>query len=721
MAGVDLTKKIEDGLNDGEAWKGRQRAFGFIRPGMQKMVKRYPELTDQLRAVKEYSIEHMDGLLEQATKALESKGVHVYISKSEADAKDYIANIVGQHLVVKSKTNAGKEIGIAKHLTNQGAKVVETDLGDRLVQLEGKDKSTHTLAPAIHIPIEDVTTLLSDNVGRDLDCDLNTLVRAARESLREYLTTADVGISGANAIDAETGSIFLTENEGNIRCVTSMPRVHIVIAGIEKVVPHLTDGLTVVKAAAAYGVGQDIGTYVSVIDGVSQYNNEELAFLGSGQGPEEVYVVFLTQGRQRAKDEGFAESLYCINCGSCLNFCPVYAEIGQNYGYKYLGGRGAVFAAFHGNGLDKAQEAGLSLCIGCKRCEEACAVGMHTPEMISRLRSRVVNAEGLGTAKHSVFQVLGSNHLAPLMKLARNFQGLGLKQTAGGAKARINLEKMGIPSERLLPSLAHQSFEEIISKKAPLAKPKAKVAFFAGCVVNYATPQLGIDVYDILAANNVQMITYQKEACCGLPAIMSGDIKDALKLAKTNIKLFSGDEYDAIVFACPSCATTVKTEWESLLKNENDPQLWAQYQKMQAKVIDLNDYLVNVLQVKMPKLQQNLSVTYHDSCHLARGLEVTAEPRQLLQDMGVELREMEDSVSCCGFGGSFSLFYYELSKRVNDAKIQKAQATDAACIVASCPGCVMHLKDGVHRANGNQNVVHMAQILAAAYRGGEIK
>lgn len=721
MSGVDLTKKIEDGLNDGEAWKGRQRAFGFIRPGMQKMVKRYPALTDQLRTVKEYSIDHMDELLEQAIKALKAKGVQVYVAQTEEDAKKYIANIVGNRLVVKSKTNAGKEIGITKYLTNQGAKIVETDLGDRLVQLEGKDKSTHTLAPAIHIPIEDVTTLLSTNVGRDLECDLKTLVRAARESLREYLTTAEIGISGANAIDAETGSIFLTENEGNIRCVTSMPRVHIAIAGIEKVVPHFTDGLTVVKAAAAYGVGQDIGTYVSVIDGVSHYNNDALAFLGSGQGPEEVHVVFLTQGRQKAKDEGFGESLYCINCGSCLNFCPVYAEIGQNYGYKYLGGRGAVFAAFHGNGLDKAQEAGLSLCIGCKRCEEACAVGMHTPEMISALRSRVVKADGMGTAKNSVFKVLGSNQLASLMKFARNFQGIGLKQTAGGATARINLEKMGIPSDRLLPSLAHQSFAEVIRKKSPLAKPKAKVAFFAGCVVNYTTPQLGMDVYDILTANNIQMVTYQKEACCGLPAIMSGDTKDALKLAKTNIKLFSGDEYAHIIFACPSCATTVKTEWEALLKDENDPQLLAQYRKIQAKVIDLNDYLVHVLQVELPILKQTVSVTYHDSCHLARGLNVTAEPRTLLQNMGAQLQEMEDSVSCCGFGGSFSLFYYELSKRVNDAKVQKAQATNADYIVASCPGCVMHLKDGVHRANGNQKVVHMAQILAAAYRGGEIK
>lgn len=188
-------------------------------------------------------------------------------------------------------------------------------------------------------------------------------------------------------------------------------------------------------------------------------------------------MVFLTQGRHKAIDEGFAESLYCINCGSCLNFCPVYAEIGQNYGYKYLGGRGAVFAAFHGNGLDKAQEAGLSLCIGCKRCEEACAVGMHTPEMISELRSKVVKAEGMGTAKNSVFKMIGDNKLAPLMKVARNFQGIGLKRTAGGATARINLEKMGIPSGRLAAIAGPPVFCRSDREKIAAGQAKSQSSF----------------------------------------------------------------------------------------------------------------------------------------------------------------------------------------------------------------------------------------------------
>ena len=686
------------------------------------MTARYPELTKALRRTKEYAINHLDVLLPQAIQALEAKGCKVFVSQSEQGARDYIAGIVKQQLVVKSKTNAGKEIGITNYLQEKGAQVVETDLGDRLTQLEGKGKSTHTLAPAIHLPMEECAKLLSKDVGEELPADEKLLVQAARRSLRDYLLGADVGISGANAIDAETGSVFVTENEGNIRCVTSMPRVHIVIAGIEKIVPTLSDGLMVVKADSAYGVGQDIGTYVSVINGVSHYQENTLDFLGSAQGPEEVHVVFLTQGRYEAIEQGYGEALYCINCGSCLNFCPVYAEIGNHYGYKYLGGRGAVFAAFHGENLDKAQDAGLSLCIGCKRCEEACAVGMHTPDMIARLRADVAEQKGLGVAKGSVFKMLSHNKLRSALKLARHFQSLGLKQAADeqGSTARFDLEKMGLPAQRLLPQLAEHSFAELIGKRSPLAQPKGKVAFFAGCVVNYCTPQLGIDVYDILMANQIQMVTFDEEACCGLPAIMSGDKADALALAKTNIRLFASAAYDYLIFVCPSCATTVKEEWGKLLAEETDEQLLAQYALIQSKVIDLSDYLVNVLHVDMPKLGAPAKLTYHDPCHLARGLQITREPRQLLAAMGNEVVEMEDAASCCGFGGSFSLFYYALSSRVNDAKVQKIQATEADYVVTSCPGCVMHIRDGLHRAHGHQQVMHIAELLAKAYRGGRL-
>ncbi len=231
------------------------------------------------------------------------------------------------------------------------------------------------------MPIERVAELFSREVNETLHTELEELVRAARKSLRRFLMRADMGISGANAIVAETGAVVVTENEGNIRAVSSMPKIHVVVAGIEKIVPTMPDAITVVRSAAVFGVGQDIGTYVSILAGPSRFENDDLAFLGGALGPEEMHVVLLKNGRTKAIQESYEESLYCINCGSCLNFCPIYAAIGEKYGYKYLGGRGAVFTAMH-EYLEKAQEAGLSLCIDCRRCEEACAVGMKTPKMI---------------------------------------------------------------------------------------------------------------------------------------------------------------------------------------------------------------------------------------------------------------------------------------------------------------------------------------------------
>ena len=178
--------------------------------------------------------------------------------------EDYIANLVGEGLVVKSKTNTGKEIAVTSRLQQQGATVYETDLGDRLAQLEGKGKSAHTLAPACHLTRVECAQLLAQDLQETLSDDPELLVGAARRALRAVFLQAEVGISGANAIAADTGAVFLTENEGNIRCVTSMPSTHIVIAGIEKIVPHFADGLTVVRSASTYGCGQDIGTYVSI-------------------------------------------------------------------------------------------------------------------------------------------------------------------------------------------------------------------------------------------------------------------------------------------------------------------------------------------------------------------------------------------------------------------------------------------------------------------------
>ncbi len=216
MSNQALQKKIDEGLEDHPSWVGRHTTIDHLRPMIAKTVAVHPELAPALRALKKDALDHLDTLLPQTIAAMEQNGFHVYVAEESSQAADYIANIVGDHLVVKSKTNTGKEIGLTHRLQEQGATVYETDLGDRLAQLEGKGKASHTLAPASHLTRVECSQLLSKDLGEDLPTDPELLVGAARRSLRAAFLRAEVGISGANAIAADTGAIFLTENEGNM-------------------------------------------------------------------------------------------------------------------------------------------------------------------------------------------------------------------------------------------------------------------------------------------------------------------------------------------------------------------------------------------------------------------------------------------------------------------------------------------------------------------------
>jgi L-lactate dehydrogenase complex protein LldF len=709
-----VRRKVTEGLHDMESRRGRFRAFDAIRPAMIKMVPNYPDLSNRLRKIKEDSIGHLDEVIKKAQRSLELKGCKVYLAESSEDAQAYIANLIpNEGLVVKSKSNAGKEINISHYLEDRGVTVVETDLGDRINQL-AKSEASHSLAPAIHIPIEKVTELFSEEAGTPLECTAEALVVSARKGLRDFLVKADVGISGANAIAADTGSVFVTENEGNIRAVTMMPKVHIVIAGVEKIVPTLEDALQVVRAAAVYGVGQDIGTYVSVISGVSESLDPDLEEYVQGQGPKEVHIVLLKNGREEAINAGFKESLYCINCGSCLNFCPVYAEVGGRYGYKYLGGRGLVFAAFHDD-LAKTEENGLSLCIGCQKCQTACPVQMPTQDMLWKLRQTAVAKEGLGWKKDFIFSALTKPQtLQTVSKLATTFGKLALKESEKGMTSRLNLNSFGLPQDRVIPRLSGESFIKTAQPKG-VAKPVKKIGFYPGCVVNYTEPDLGEALLHVLGENNVEVKLAKEDVCCGIPSIVSGDLAHAKTMALKNIEAYSSLDMDAFVFVCPSCSVAFKEEYPKLFA-EDSPEIQEKIKNLAMKVKDINEFLVQDIELKLPNQQLKERVTYHDPCHLARSMGVTKEPREILQKIpGVDYVEMKDADACCGFGGSFSLSFYELSKRINEGKLKNVAETEASTLATSCPGCMVHFRDGIAQHEMQPKVSHVVQILSRAY------
>jgi len=286
----------------------------------------------------------------------------------------------------------GEEIGLREYLEEKGNEVYETDLGEFIIQKMGS-RPMHILSPSIHVPREDVARLFSKIMGQEIapDSDIADMVAAAREYLRDKFFRADIGISGANVVAAETGTLFIIENEGNIRLATSAPPVHIALVGMEKLVPALSDAYKVSEVTWRYA-NYTIPAYVSLVSGPSKTGDIEKVTTYGAHGPKEFHVIFLDGGRTRlAKYPKLAQALYCLRCGGCLYECPVFAVTAGHFGDKYFTGIGAVWAAIVNEDMEKAASIAYT-CLTCGRCRQRCPVKIDVPEMIIELRKLL--AEG---------------------------------------------------------------------------------------------------------------------------------------------------------------------------------------------------------------------------------------------------------------------------------------------------------------------------------------
>src|SRR5690606_15736312 len=270
-------------------------------------------------------------------------------------------------LAVKSKSMATEEIRLNPALEARGIRVVETDLGEWIVQLAG-DHPSHLIAPAIHITREQVAELFSKETGQEVSPEVQALVGVARQRLRQAFIDADMGITGANAAIAETGTIAIVTNEGNDRLVATLPPVHVAVLGVEKIVPTIDDVAAMLKLLPRSGTAQKITSYVSFITGPSRTADIELVTAMGVHGPKEVHIVLLDNGRLAAReDPELVDTLYCIRCGACSNVCPPYQVVGGHlFGHIYTGPIGLPLTALH-HGLDAAADP-QSLCVSCNAC-----------------------------------------------------------------------------------------------------------------------------------------------------------------------------------------------------------------------------------------------------------------------------------------------------------------------------------------------------------------
>jgi len=385
-----VMNKIEKGLNSPTDFK---TIFNIGYTNKIVNNKRVEPLKKEFTRIKRYFVDHFNELTKIAIENLEKRDCNVILAKTQQEALDYILKEVeNEDLIVKSKTETGKEIGLVEFLEKNGfkGKIVETDLGDRIIQLLNERPSI-PMGPAVHLSPKEISDRLSQIYNIEVDPTPQTLVNLGREKLRKDILRANVCITGANVIVAEDGMIGLIENEGNISLITRLAAKHICLTGIDKIVPTWYDAVTILKMAEA---SLDLmGAYISFIKGPSRTADIGGVEVIQMQGAKEVHVVLLDDYRSKILGTEFEQALQCINCGRCFLACPLIKSMGLDIlSSKYSRGPIGLIKTYllAENGLEESIKMGLFVCTLCKRCQINCPSEINIPEMILKLREMAI-------------------------------------------------------------------------------------------------------------------------------------------------------------------------------------------------------------------------------------------------------------------------------------------------------------------------------------------
>ncbi|MHB8797275.1 MAG: L-lactate dehydrogenase (quinone) large subunit LdhH [Thermoanaerobaculia bacterium] len=645
-------------------------------------------------------------LVARFTKEAEARGAKVVLLRSPEEVRNYIVGLArekGVKKVAKSKSMASEEVHLNAALTEAGIDVRETDLGEWIIQLAGQ-RPSHMVMPAIHLTKEDVAEIFSREVGERLATDIPRLVKVAKKELRPAFLGADMGISGANIAVAETGTLVLVTNEGNARLVTTLPKIHVAIVGLEKLVPAFADVVPILTALPRSATGQLMTSYISMITGAAPNTDGT---------PKELHVVLMDHRRsEMAADPVFKEALQCIRCASCLNVCPVYRHVGGHvFGDVYTGGIGTILTAWTG-AMERSKEI-QGLCIQCGNCVDVCPGKIDIPELIVEVRRRQVKDKGQPLVQKAIFSVVNNRRVFHSVLRSASLAQKPFEKD--GFVRHLPFFLSGLADFRSLPAIADKPFRDTF-KAIPQKMGTRKAAFYAGCLIDFAYPGMGEDVVEVLNAGGVEVSFPEAQTCCGAPARYSGAYEVAAQNAIDNIEALLAVETDWVVSACPTCTTALKHEFARALRSTGKTEWVAKAEALAAKVIDFSSLVTKLVGEGSLRLDPKKlpAVTYHDSCHLKRTLHVSEEPRALLRRAGHEVVEMKESDTCCGMGGSYSLKFPEISKPILQKKLANIRDTKAGAAVMDCPGCVMQIRGGFDKTKDPVEVQHIARLLAMA-------
>ena len=663
---ADLRDRVRRAVEDRRSLDAMRRSFDTILARQAENAPRVPDMDsrrERLRKLKEECVGDED-LLARAVSTLRENGFRVVMAKSaDAAVRAVAEEVAGVEVVVKSKSNITKELHLAERLGETGVQVVETDLGDRIVQLAGC-RPVHPTGPACHMSRGEIAELLSAHFGRSIADDPDSLTTVVRDEIAGFLDRARVGITGANAIAASEGTVVIVHNEGNAARCASLPDKHIVVTTPEKVVPTLEDALNVIKLQTYYSTGKVTSAYVNMISGPSYTADIEKKIYRGMHGPREVVVVLVDDGRL---DAGDTQPLYCIGCGSCLTRCPVYRLVGPVFGTTgHMGGQGVYLEAALGRLVDSS-DAGLHLCTSCGACTVACPASIDTRKGIITARQSYSESEKDMLPEHDM-----------LLASVRNYDN-----------------PWRIPRAR----------------KARWAKPlglksEGDVLYFAGCSTSLLFPDTAVDAVRLLRAVGVEPAYLGSgEKCCGATAGKLGDRPLSRSRAEACFDDFSRAGAQTVVVTCPGCMAALNSHPDLLEKHG-------------VEIVHISQFLHGRMGgIAMDPVADLGRVTYHDPCDLGRDQGVFDEPRTLIEAaVGVPVVRMpfeREDAACCGAGSGVRSGFEELAAAIGLSRIDMAVSAGADTVVTACPWCVQNLRE-CQGDSPRVQVVDLVELLARA-------
>jgi len=633
----DLRKKVKKSELENQ-W----RAFKETRDRQRQnlaLFKDFEKVKEQVKRIRSESIGNWD-LLQKAISRLEKNQFKVYQAKDAVEACEILLREIGEErLAVKSKSNISKEISLTPFLIEHGIEVIETDIGDRIAQLSGH-RASHYTGPVCHLSRYEVAEILSKRLKREIPPIPEQEMQAVREDIESYLQKGKIGITGANAIAAEEGAVLIIHNEGNVTRVRTRSK-HLIITSIDKVYSCLEDAILMVRAETYLATGMLFPSFIDVIAGRSKSSDiEKTPFYGMHE-PTSLTLVLLDNGRRKILDENknFSDLLYCIGCGNCLLDCPTYNAIGSSFGADgMLGGRGVALSCLQ-KGLREGIENGLFLCTTCSLCREVCPVEIDAGKRLKDLRRFSLDSSEISGQLDEVTQLHNT------------------------------IDRYGTP------------YEKMDRAEFPSPKKHSPVILYVGCVGMTTESETAAHAIELLTRLGIDF-TLIDEVCCEVVKGETGSDPKVESILQNieKIKKVGGKE---VLFLCPSCLKTF-LEYD---------------EKYRTGLIfeTLLSYLSKNFLFTSSETDSE-TVTYHDPCHLGRGLGSYDGARELLKDLRSHLVEMEhhhQESLCCGAGGGVRGFYPKFSRDIARRRVKEAEEVKAHILLTDCLSCKHNLKQGV--------------------------